>query len=427
MLLEMKFSNFFSIKDEVCIDFRASNINTATTRELADNVFFFNDETVIKVQGLFGPNASGKSSIIKAAQFCRTLVLDSFRNNEGSTFPFIPFKFDGYHNKPSSFYIDLVTDGIEYEYSFSLTRKEILTEELYYRPNKRRVKVFTRDESKGPSKADIYSFGEGQFIKPLDVAHSTGKNTLFISRASQMDREMAKTVYNYFRTQLLIGLPLLSGDYAVELFKQNKELILQALKMADSDITDINVKVDRTPLFSVQSQITRNGIPLPTNPVTQVAEVINFYTTHKRSPDITFHLEGEESAGTIHIFNLLLILLDVCRKGKTLILDEFDASLHTELAQFVLDLVNASKSAQFLFASHNTNLIDVKKMRRDQILFTNKKDDGSTEVYSLFDFKDFRENMDAEKCYLQGRFDAVPYMNTSLKMIRYLLDEKGER
>ena len=60
-------------------------------------------------------------------------------------------------------------------------------------------------------------------------------------------------------------------------------------------------------------------------------------------------------------------------------------------------------------------------MRRDQILFTNKKDDGSTEVYSLFDFKDFRENMDAEKCYLQGRFDAVPYMNYSKESLRYLL------
>ena len=152
-------------------------------------------------------------------------------------------------------------------------------------------------------------------------------------------------------------------------------------------------------------------------------EIINFYTVHKRNPDITFNLEGEESAGTIQIFNLLLILLDVCKNGKTLILDEFDASLHTELAQFILDLINASKSAQLLFTSHNTNLVDIKKMRRDQILFTNKKEDGSTEVYSLFDFKDFRENMDAEKCYLQGRFDAVPYINSSVKTIKNLLEE----
>ena len=419
----MRFSNFFSIKDEVCIDFKAGNINTAGAKELADNIFSFNDETLLKVQGLFGPNASGKSSILKAAAFCRLLVLTSFQNNEGTIFTFMPFKFDGYFEKPSTFYIDFISDGIEYEYSFSLTRNEILTEELYYYPGKRKAKIFTRNESKGPAKSEIYSFGEGQFIKPLDVAQSTGKNTLFISRASQMDRELAKKIYNYFRTQLLIGLPQLSGNYAVELFNQNKDFILQALKMADSDITDINVKIERTPLFSIQPHVTRNGVPLLSDPYTQISDVINFYTTHKRSPDISFHLEGEESAGTIQIFNLLLILLDVCKNGKTLILDEFDASLHTELAQFILDMVNASKSAQFLFTSHNTNLLDIKKMRRDQILFTNKKEDGSTEVYSLFDFKDFRENMDAEKCYLQGRFDAVPYINSSISIIKNLLGE----
>lgn len=423
MLIEMRFSNFFSIKDEISIDFKTGNINTATAKELTDNIFSVNDEKFLKVQGLFGPNASGKSSILKAALFCRQLILDSFQNNEGTIFNFMPFKFDGYFEKPSSFFINFITDGIEYEYSFKLTRNEILSEELYYYPGKRKAKIFTRDESKGPTKSDIYSFGEGHFVKPLDVAQSTGKNTLFISRASQMDRELAKKIYNFFRTELLIGLPQLSGKYAVELFNQNKELILKALKMADSDITDINVKIEKTPLFSVQPQVTRNGVPVPTNTVTQIVEVINFYTTHKRNPDILFHLEAEESAGTIQIFNLLLLLLDVCKNGKTLILDEFDASLHTELAQFILDMVNASKSAQFLFTSHNTNLLDIKKMRRDQILFTNKKEDGSTEVYSLFDFKDFRENMDAEKCYLQGRFDAVPYISSSISVIKNLLGE----
>lgn len=423
MLIEMRFSNFFSIKDEISIDFKTGNINTSTAKELTDNIFSVNDEKFLKVQGLFGPNASGKSSILKAALFCRQLILDSFQNNEGTIFNFMPFKFDGYFEKPSSFFINFITDGIEYEYSFKLTRNEILSEELYYYPGKRKAKIFTRDESKGSTKSDIYSFGEGHFVKPLDVAQSTGKNTLFISRASQMDRELAKKIYNFFRTELLIGLPQLSGKYAVELFNQNKELILKALKMADSDITDINVKIEKTPLFSVQPQVTRNGVPVPTNTVTQIVEVINFYTTHKRNPDISFHLQAEESAGTIQIFNLLLLLLDVCKNGKTLILDEFDASLHTELAQFILDMVNASKSAQFLFTSHNTNLLDIKKMRRDQILFTNKKEDGSTEVYSLFDFKDFRENMDAEKCYLQGRFDAVPYISSSISVIKNLLGE----
>ena len=120
---------------------------------------------------------------------------------------------------------------------------------------------------------------------------------------------------------------------------------------------------------------------------------------------------------------MLLALLDVCKYGKTFVIDEFDLSLHTELAEFIINLVHASKNAQILFTSHNTNLISTKKFRRDQIYFTNKKEDASTDFYSLFDFKDFRENMDAEKGYLQGRFDAVPYVSSSVESIKKLFGE----
>ena len=50
---------------------------------------------------------------------------------------------------------------------------------------------------------------------------------------------------------------------------------------------------------------------------------------------------------------------------------------------------------------------------KDQVYFVNKRQDGSSELYSLFDFKDFRENMDLEKAYMQGRFDAIPYIDES--------------
>ncbi|WP_149553817.1 AAA family ATPase [Treponema pectinovorum] len=143
--------------------------------------------------------------------------------------------------------------------------------------------------------------------------------------------------------------------------------------MADSDIVDINIKIEKTPLFSVTPQVTRNGLPVPTNTVIQVADVINFYTKHKRNSDIPVHLKAEESAGTIQIFNLLLLLLDVCKNRKTLILDNFDASLHTKLAQFILDMVNASKFAQFFFTSHNTNLLDIKKNEKRPSSFYKQK------------------------------------------------------
>ena len=73
--------------------------------------------------------------------------------------------------------------------------------------------------------------------------------------------------------------------------------------------------------------------------------------------------------------------------------------------------------------SHNTNLIDVKRLRKDQVVFVNKLDDRSTEVYPLYDYKDFRDNMDAEKGYIQGRFDAVPFVDSTVMNLKQLLED----
>ena len=417
MLLKFSISNFYSIKDTVTVDFEAERISTEGAKSLSDNVFVADGKKYLKAIGIFGPNASGKSSIFKAVLFCNRLVLDSYMNNEGAAFNFMPFKFDGYDEKPSEFSINFVCDGTEYEYSFSLTRKEIVSESLYYYPGKRRAKIFTRNEQVGKSKSEIFSFADGAFVKPMDVAQSAGRNTLFISRASQMDRELAKKIYNFFLTEFYVGIPQIRTNYAVGLFEKNKPLILEALRMADSDIVDIEVRKEKINVPAVAPDL-QFGIP-----AIQTEVITRFLTTHKRNPKIKFDLYAEESAGTIQIFSLLIVLLDICKCGKTLIVDEFDLRLHTELAQFIINMVHASKGAQLLFTSHNTNLIDVKKFRRDQICFTNKRDDGSTEFYSLFVFKDFRENMDAEKGYLQGRFDAVPYVTASVDEIRKLFGE----
>ena len=221
MVLKFSISNFYSVKDALIIDFEAEQISTERTKILSDNTFIFNKRKYLKSIGIFGPNASGKSSIFKAILFCNSLVLNSHINNEGISFNFMPFKFDGFYEKPSSFSINFILDEIEYEYSFSLTQKEIVSESLYYYPNKRKAKIFTRNEQVGKPKAEIFNFAEGFFVKPMDVAQSTGRNTLFISRASQMDRDLAKKIYNFFLTEFYVGVPNIPDNYAVNLFSKN--------------------------------------------------------------------------------------------------------------------------------------------------------------------------------------------------------------
>lgn len=412
MLLKIELENFYSIKDKVCIDFTAANINTAMSKSLADNVIDWNGTKILKTIGLFGPNASGKSSIIKAIRFCCSLILESNNHNAGAVFNFVPFKFDGCDKKPSRFLIDFVCENVEYEYSFSLTRTEILEESLFYYPNDRRAKVFTRNENAKQK----YTFAEGIVNRPLDVAANVSRKNLFLSRASSMNRMLFQKLYLYFLQTFLLGFLNLNDKVTEELFNEYKPVIMEALSICDSDISDIKI---------IREKITmpmQNPFALNMSNVIE-HEITRFETTHKKSPEIPFDMQTEESSGTIQLFGILLRLLDVVQNGKSIMLDEFDASLHTRLADFVIDLVHASRNAQMLFTSHNTNIIDVRRLRRDQIVFVSKKDDGSTETYSLYDYKDFRENMDAEKGYIQGRFDAVPFVDSSVGNLKKLMGQ----
>lgn len=408
MILKIEFENFFSIRDKVRIDFRAANINTALARELGHNVMDWNGVPVLKSVGLFGPNASGKSNILKAIDFCCRMILNSHLYNEGTVFNFEPFKFDGWQNKTSKFMIDFVCEGIEYEYSFELTKTKVISESLYHYPLGRRAKVFLRAAD------GKYSFGSGTINKPSDVVLNTSDKNLFLSRASLMNREIAQKLYRYFLNQFLLGLVNVNEILVLDSFNTYKKVILKALEICDTDITDIEARKEQVP--------APIAIPGQGDLSFKLIDVLKFKTIHRNQKDVMFDLDLEESNGTRKLFQILIRLLDVVKNRKGIMMDEFDMGLHTRLADFILDLIHASEGSQLLFSSHNTNLIDVKRLRRDQIVFVNKSEDGATEVYSLYDFKDFRENMDAEKGYIQGRFDAVPYVDSSVDSIKQLLE-----
>lgn len=418
MILEIRLSNFFSIKDEIVIDLKAGNIKTQKSQQLPDNVFAFDEIHVLKTIALYGANASGKSNIIKAIRFCASMVFMSHAHNENVIFNFKPFKFKGYNKKPSRFFIRFVHLGTEYEYSYSLTQNEIITEELYYYPKGRRAKIFTRDERSGKEKSDHYSFSS-TIRKPMDVAENTSRKTLFISRASQMDREIGKEIFRFFNETFILnysGFNALSVDL---LFKENKRALLNALQIADSDITDIKIKKETHPGKNFIADFITSKVSV--EDVEQQHLIITTY--HKSNPEVAFDFASEESHGTQALFHIMLTILDIVKNDKILLIDEIESHLHSKIVEYILGLFNASKSAQLIYTTHNTNLLNLNKLRKDQVYFVNKKQDSSTDLYSLFDYKDFRDTMDVEKAYLQGRFDAIPYINDSLENLKSLVNE----
>lgn len=380
MILELRLSNLFSLRDEMSLDLQAAKIQTQKGRSLEGNIFSVGGERLLKSIAVFGANASGKSNVIKAIRACIEMIRSSHNYNEDTKFGFVPFKFDGYDQKPSSFYVRFLMDDIEYEYSFTMTQQEILTEQLYYYPNGRKSLVFSRDESKGPEKKDIYEF-KLVLKRPMDVAANTSRKTLFISRASQMDRDLAKQVFRFFCDEVVLDYHLPESISVEQMLNLQKDQLLEVLRTADSDIVDIRMQ--------------GNAIK----------------TYHRNNETVPFDFETEESEGTKTLFRMMLSMIEIIRGGRLLIVDEIDTSLHTQLVEFIIGMFNASEHAQLIYTTHNTHLLNTDFQRRDQVYFVNKREDGSSDLYSLFDFKDFRDTFDMEKAYLQGRFDAIPYLS----------------
>lgn len=406
MILEIRLSNFFSIKDEITLDMQAANIQTKKAKDLEGNTFVCSNERILKTVAIYGANASGKSSIIKAIRACVGMIFSSHNNNENTIFAFTPFKFGGI-GKPSKFFIRFLLDGIEYEYSFELTKTEIIKENLYYYPNGRRSLVFSRDETKGPDKKNIYEF-RSAIRRPMDVAANTSKKTLFVSRASQMDRAVAKDVFRYFNERFILNYFGYNSFSVEQLLKENKEQFLNVLKIADSDIVKIDSHLENKMLSTAVYDPIDNQL-LSYEDIQKPQLVITTY--HKNNPEIPFNFFTEESEGTQRLFNMMLTILDIVTNNKILLIDEIETQLHIKLVEYIISLFNKSKCAQLIYTTHNTHLLKNNTIRKDQIYFVNKLDDGSSDLYSLFDYKDFRDGMDIEKAYLQGRFDAIPYIN----------------
>lgn len=418
MILEIRLSNFFSIKDEITLDLRAGNIKTQKAKALSNNVFEFEKNKVLKTVALYGANASGKSNIIKAIRFCNSMVFSSHQHNENAIFNFQPFKFKGYQKKPSYYFIRFVSNDIEYEYAFSLTRTEILTESLYYFPKGRKAKIFSRDESLGKTKKDKYSFGS-VIKRPMDVAENTSNKTLYISRASQMDRIIGKEIFNFFSTVFILGYRGFNANSVENLFNKNKDQLLQALKMADSDIVDIKTKKELQKVKNLTANFSTSQVSVED----KLEPQLSIITYHKSSPKIPFDFNSEESSGTKKMLFIMLTILDIVKNNKILMIDEIEDSLHTNIIEYIIEIFNASGQAQLIYTTHNTNLLNLNKLRKDQIYFVNKKEDASTDLYSLYDYKDFRDTMDVEKAYLQGRFDAIPFIDDSIENIKSIINE----
>lgn len=421
MILQFKVKNFLSIREEQMLDFTASP--DKTYEEYA--VVKIKNVRISKVGIIYGPNASGKSNILKALAWLVYFLMLNRPRKVGTGTGLVPFLMDAdSRNQPSSFSLVFYIGDIRYEYRIELDSKKIYKEELYYYPNNRRALFYERTWMEEKSNSTV-SFGTLLGLTPLQklfIESNCVANTTVLStykNANVEKNEAFDTVYAYLKETVL---PMLDnhmdlGQFAndvVRLDADSKKFICEMLAKADFNISDLYIKEEKGEVTDEAlekfQQIARI-LRLPEHQDKAISQEELFFT-HK-TPFYTGDLSNMvESDGTNRMYGLSALLFTLVRSNQILVCDELDSSLHYDLFTHIIKtfLVNSDRG-QLIFSTHNLMLLDEEYIRRDMVYFANKNESGATEVYRAKDFGLHKE-VSILNAYRAGKLGAKPQLGS---------------
>ncbi|MBW4574280.1 MAG: ATP/GTP-binding protein [Aphanothece sp. CMT-3BRIN-NPC111] len=403
--------------------------------------------SLLPISAIYGANAAGKSNLIKAIDFAKDLIVEGTRS--GQTIPVSPFKLGDYSKKPSKFEFIFTYIGNLYSYGFKLNTTQILEEWLYITPSgkKREVPCFERVTSeKKETKVEYGSTLKGRSEKRkqfLDfIAQGTRPNQLFLTEAIERNVQTVKPVVDWFRKVLTI-IPAEATYRGLELgilsSKEFTNFLSDFLRFAGTGIDSIGAEeVDldfdyhfpgmpenmREELLQEITEAGEDSVVMMESPLRKryllmkVAQsnfsLIQLRTQHRHENGqlVDFSME-EESEGTQRLINLIPALFLIQEKPeKVILLDELDRRLHPLLSRRFIEVAlscrKPSSQSQLIFTTHDTNLLDLDLLRRDEIWFVEKNQQGASHLYSLAEFK-IQSDIKIEKGYLNGRFGAIPF------------------
>lgn len=422
MLIEFSVGNFRSFKDIVTLSMVAAKL-TAKYKELDENNVFrvAGAPPLLTSAAVYGANASGKSNLIAAIAFMKTFVLDSPKETRPTGSVAVePFRLSiESPSRPSHFEVVFVSGGRRYRYGFDATHERVTKEWLFTVPSSREARLFERE-------GDQVKLGEG-FREGKELIARTRPNALLLSVAAQFNGPVAQRVLSWFR-----GLEIATGldDAGIRFYTQRRFLegdmrddIVAFVRRLDLDIGDLWIEeATERARFPVGvhngiRQLTEATLPAADAEVSDLA----VRTVHRlpgseahEKKEVIFDLDEHESEGAKKLFALAGPVLQALQEGEVLVVDELDARLHPEMTRSIILLFNSRatnpKHAQLVFSTHDTNLLDNRLFRRDQIWFTEKDRQGATQLYSLVEFK-VRNDASFQKDYIQGRYGAVPLLD----------------
>lgn len=398
MLIQFSVENYLSIKDKVVLSLLASRDN-----EHPEHLILDGSKNYLKSAVIYGANASGKSNVLNAFWFMVNYVLTSHNQQVHKAIERSPFKFDKETPaRPSSFEVIFTANGIRYAYGFSVTDKAVVEEYLYYYPNGRQALIFERKDTT-----------DFRFTVDIDEQNTlkdrTSANKLYLSVASNWSYAKVIPVLEWFASCQIITKNSVADAYGLE-----------AEQLKDDDYRRVIASMLRVADFGIQSLQVRDSDPIPSQHsdiFTNIDAVHTVQDIEGNTSSYTLNMT-EESDGTNSYFKLIGIVKKALDQGTLLVADEMDAHLHPLLTKHLVSLFNSAEfnpnGAQLIFTSHNTNLLDLDVLRRDQIWFTEKDEQtAATDLFSLYDFS-IRKDAKVEKGYLIGRYGAIPFIKGGL-------------
>lgn len=412
MILNLEFKNYRSFKGSCSFTTEPTSSKAKANNLCEVETKAEGSKKALKISLIFGANASGKTNLIKFLYGFRRWILNMDNRVGEDIVLYQPFRFDRETaNVPIEFSLEFIAQKIRYKYEVSFTKMQIESESLISYPNGKQTQLYERTLLPDDKESDTIKLGASlAAYKPFNVF----KNQLLLSKflkdtpcepITNAAKYLADMVIsNGFHGDTILGedKEMLRWLYS---HPDNKKMLVEFLAFADTGVADFQLE-------------KRSGN----------VEVTSLHGLYKDGEgigktDLPFR---EESFGTRALFIIGCHILQALQSGSPFFIDEMDSGLHSYVTQLIVDIFRNErinkKNAQLIFTTHDVNLLDQNTIRKDQVWFTEKDEYGVSEIFTLSDFDDVREDTLFAKWYLNNKFGGVP----SLQSLEKLFVENGK-
>lgn len=412
MLIQFTVGNCLSFNEEKTLEMFASRqTNLQEQLYIPESRYI---PRILKAAIVFGPNASGKSNLIKVIDYAVSVVLNkpSPLKSRDLFFKLCPECYD----KPSTFQFEILIEKTIYRLSFSIKNEDIQEEWLYKTISTGEQLIYRRSYDDKRKDKNRIEYGEKYSHYKADeqlnlILSITPPNNLFLYESVRRNREDFKEVYDWFKKVVVIY-----PKSSFKLSEQNvdDEVLLSfyrtMLKKSDTGIEDIEIRknpIDTTEPKNVLSVMKR----IVEVPNTKYKLIIKRKSLND-DKEVEFNLH-EESDGTNRLFHLIPIL-KLIKEDSIILVDELDRSLHPLLSRFFLReffKIGMKHKSQLIATSHDVTLLNVKLLRRDSIWFIKKNYKMASTLYSLVEYESVRNDKVLSKAYMSGLYGAIPLVD----------------